>query len=834
MQTILGKLKSIAQSANQTDGRTFIMGLIELVDTTMAKIAGPMAQPALGLDLRLNGQWIEHERHGHLFRFYGYDLVHGPAKDKAPVKEAKPAEGSDKTADTDTNNESLVTITGELKNIRYQADKDSTVSFTIADVKVREEKDPICIVGELITPAIGDQLEITGAWFNHPQFGRQLKVKTCCIVPPNTVKGIKAALGSGRIRGIGPKLAERIVGVFGIDTFKIIAECPEELRKVPGIGKEKAQKICDAYLEQQASIKILAFLQEFGISPLFATKIYRKYGADAVAVIKANPYQLAEEIHGVGFKAADRIAQAMGHDLKSPFRIRAGILYKLSEKNREGHAYYPFGPLTVEAAEMLTVDAQDVRNALDRLDKTNDKSNHLCIERIPGGCPSEDPVWDTYMMRSELAIAKKLKELCQTATAATNFEGAIAQSIAEFERHAKISLAPNQKEAVAAACQHKVCVLTGGPGTGKTTLIKCISSIYAKLKKTVVMCAPTGRAANRMTETTGHLAQTIHRLLEFSYEGFQRNEDNPLEGDLFVVDETSMVDTRLMHDLLKAVPAKATLLLVGDVNQLPSVGAGNVLSDIIGSDVVKVVKLMHIFRQAEQSTIVINAHKINAGEIPDLPGPGAGADFEFHSLINPVEIQQKIVDLMLSHSRSGQDLDICQVLTPMHRGPLGTQVLNDILQKALNEQTVFVERGPYRFKLNDKVMQTRNNYNKEVFNGDIGRIAEIKTEEKVLVVNFGSSAALQLVTYDFSELDELVLAYACTIHKSQGSEYNTVIMPLSTQHFIMLARNLIYTGVTRGKSKVIVVGSKKAISIAVKNDKIQNRYTKLKDRLVVG
>ncbi|MCP4745680.1 MAG: ATP-dependent RecD-like DNA helicase [Desulfobacteraceae bacterium] len=839
MQTIQGILQTIKQQKAVDNGQTFIMASMLLSDRSTVTIAGPFLNtPETGANISLNGNWIDHNRHGHLFRFYkgwiSSNFTHQKNKDFQGERLSKPAV-------SESEPESYTVICGELSNIRYKKDIDDMWAFCIAELKVKKEPKPICILGEMVKPVIGDHIKLTGQWLNHPKFGRQFKFSLCEMVTPDSIDGIEAVLSSGRIRGIGAKLAKRIVKQFQMKTFDIIANEPERLKQVNGIGDEKLKRIVQSYQEQEAIIPILKFLQQYGISCGFANKICKRYGLNAISVVSQNPYKLAEDIPGIGFKSSDDIAKAMGFDSHSPFRIKAAVLYTLREKNKQGHAYYPFDLLTTEATQILGLGANEVRKVIEHLDRqriearTGQKKadRFIYIERTENKCSADDPVWTPKLYHAEFNICQRLKGISFQLNSNHRLGQSLEKAIKKFEYTTSITLAKNQKKAVETACNNKICVITGGPGTGKTTLIKCIASIYESRNKSVVMCAPTGRAANRMNEATGRMASTIHRLLEFSYaEGFLRNENNPLDGDLFVVDETSMVDTYLMSDFLKAIPAEATLILVGDINQLPSVGPGNVLTDIITSGKVPVVELSHIFRQAEQSTIITNAHKINHGQMPDMPGPSAQNDFWFYHMTDPIQIQQQIVSIAIDEIKKLASSDHCQVLTPMHRGPLGTQVLNDVLQKALNPQKLFVQRGSVTFNIHDKVMQIRNNYNKQVFNGDIGHIANIDTDEKVLTVKFGSRQSSLPVEYDFSELNELVLAYASTIHKSQGSEFETVIIPVTTSHFIMLARNLIYTAVTRGKKKVVVLGSKKAMGIAVNNNKIQQRFTRLKQRLI--
>lgn len=720
-------------------------------------------------------------------------------------------------------------IYGYVERITYHNEE---TSFTVAKLQEKGKKKLTTIVGNLAGINPGELLKLKGKWVHSDKFGEQFQVEGYETLIPATVKGIEKYLGSGLIKGIGPVMARRIVSVFGLKTLEVIENSPEELSRVEGIGAKRIAMIKKAWQEQREIKEIMLFLQSHGISAGYSAKIFKQYGSSSIEVITSNPYRLAADIHGIGFLTADRIAQNIGIDPNSSMRAEEGIVYVLNELAGEGHVYYPYEPLVARTAEMLKVDREIVKRALARL--YEDK--RIVIEDL--NRPEEDfkpnnkAVYLPPFHVAETGVAKKLLLLNAGCPAIRTFEP--EKAISWVEEKLKIRLAERQKEAVISTAQNKVLIITGGPGTGKTTIIKAIIKMFEALRLKILLAAPTGRAAKRMQEATGYESKTIHRLLEYSPQrgGFQRDQDNPLDADVIIVDESSMIDIILMYHLVKAIPAHATLILVGDVNQLPSVGPGSVLRDIIDSGKFKVVTLNEIFRQARKSKIVLNAHLINRGEFPDLRRPPRNeiSDFYFIEENDPQKILNKILMLCKEHipRRFGHDpvRDI-QVLTPMHRGELGVGNLNVRLQELLNPNESKIIRGYKSFKINDKVMQVTNNYQKEVFNGDIGTIVDIDQEEQEVRVDFDG----RTVTYDFSELDELVTAYAISIHKSQGSEYPSVVIPVTMQHYVLLQRNLIYTGITRGKELVVLVGSKKALAIALKNDKPMNRYTRLRERL---
>jgi exodeoxyribonuclease V alpha subunit len=570
----------------------------------------------------------------------------------------------------------------------------------------------------------------------------------------------------------------------------------------------------------------MVFLQGHGVSPAYAVKIFKQYGSEAVPVVRENPYRLAEEVFGIGFITADKIAEKLGIEKESLIRARAGVQFILNRLSDEGHVYFPFDRLVEEAEKTLEIDRGIILDAL----ASAAADRRVVIEEMDAFGSEGKAVYLIRFHVSEQGIARRMQELlaCPRQLPLVNLEDILAS----VEKDLGFVLSEQQARAVHNSMERKVMVITGGPGTGKTTIIRAIVAIQNKLGRRTLLAAPTGRAAKRMSETTGHPAKTIHRLLEFSPKDgrFKRDEENPLEADTFVIDETSMVDTTLMYYLLKAIPPAATIIFVGDVDQLPSVGAGSVLKDIIDSGIVPVVRLNEIFRQSKESMIIVNAHRVNSGLMPDEERKGKRADFHFIEMTEPQEVLDKVVELCRERipARFGfRSIEDIQVLTPMHRGTVGAFNLNTELQKQLNPAKEELLKGGRTFKKGDKVMQIRNNYDKDVYNGDIGRIARIDAEEQEVTVNFDG----RFVGYDFSELDELVLAYATSVHKAQGSEYPAVVIPILTQHYLLLQRNLLYTGITRGKKLVVLVGTRKALSIAVHNNKTQLRYTLLKERL---
>jgi exodeoxyribonuclease V alpha subunit len=676
----------------------------------------------------------------------------------------------------------------------------------------------------------GEVLKLKGEWHNHPKFGEQFKIISYESVVPATVKGIEKYLGSGLIKGIGPVMAKRLVTKFGLETLNVIETETRRLCEVEGIGDKRIGMIKKAWDDQKEIRDIMVFLQGHGVSPAYAAKIYKKYAKESVAVVQQNPYKLATDIFGIGFITADKIAENLGISKESQIRAEAGILYVLHQLSDEGHVYYPYELLIDECKKILGVERDTIVKAFGKISF----EKKIVIEDLNKEDIKENnkAVYLAKFHVCEVGVAARLQELMRFPKKLKAFDREKALEWVQGEL--KIQLAKNQKQAVKEAIEKKVMVVTGGPGTGKTTIINSIIKICGRLGQRVLLSAPTGRAAKRMAEATGHESKTIHRLLEFSPKegGFKRDENNPLDADLIVIDETSMVDIVLMYQFLKAVPKDATLILVGDVDQLPSVGAGSVLKDIIDSGCIPTVMLNEIFRQAKESLIIVNAHRVNNGQMPIIEGSGDSLqDFYFFIIEEPEKVAEKIIELCkekIPQKFGYRSIDDIQVLTPMHRGLVGASNLNTELQKHLNSSTDELVRGGLVLKVGDKVMQIRNNYDKEVFNGDIGRINKIDREEQEIIVNYDG----RMVSYEYSELDEIVLAYAVSVHKSQGSEYPVVVMPVLTQHYMLLQRNLLYTGITRGKKLVVLVGTNKAVAIAIKNNKPQKRYTLLKERLL--
>lgn len=705
----------------------------------------------------------------------------------------------------------MITLRCVVERITYQNPENG---YTVLRAAVRNYKELVTVVGNLLDVNVGSVLLLQGDWKVDPKYGNQFCAEKWEETMPATVYGIEKYLGSGLIRGVGPKFAGRIVRTFGTDTLTVIEEETDRLLLVPGIGEKRVQMIRDSWEKQKEIKNIMLFLQSHSVSTSFAAKIYKVYGNESIQVVRENPYRLADDIWGVGFKTADGLAEKLGFAKDDPLRCRSGILYTLNALADEGHVYAEQEQLLRKAEELLEAKRESISAALEAMLGTEDlKQDGEAIYLPP-------------FYYAEIGVAAKLKRL------AADTDGPPSEARVDFERLAKktgLNYDEIQKDAILKATVSKVMVLTGGPGTGKTTTTLGMIAVLRSRGKRILLAAPTGRAAKRMTETTGMEARTIHRLLEFKPpEGYQRNEENRLEGDVLIVDECSMIDVILMNALLKAIPPRMQLILVGDVDQLPSVGAGNVLRDIIDSGVFPVVRLTRIFRQARSSRIILNAHRINTGEFPDLSN-GAGTDFFFVPAEEPETAAQEIVRLVktrLPKYRQVLPSEI-QVLTPMQRGAVGAANLNTLLQEALNPSETCLRRSGYSFRLYDKVMQIRNNYDKEVFNGDVGTISALNPEERNLRVRFDDRE----VEYDVTELDELAQAYAVTIHKSQGSEYPIVVMPMLMTHFVMLQRNLLYTGVTRAKKLLVLVGTKKAVGYAVRNVTVTSRNTRLKERL---
>ncbi len=724
---------------------------------------------------------------------------------------------------TQNNQTPLSDLQGQLERITYTNEE---TGYTIARLKVYGQQNLVTIVGNIIAPMPGEILKMRGEWTNHPKYGEQFKIINYKTTVPASVYGIQKYLGSGLIKGIGPVMAKRIVKEFGKKTLDIIETEYEKLIEVEGIGGKRVKMIKAAWDEQKDIREVMLFLQGHGVSSGYATKIYKQYNNDSIKVVTENPYRLATDIFGIGFITADKIAEKLGFAKDSKLRAEAGILYVSHQLADDGHVYYPYEPLITKCQEVLDVGREIITDAL----STIAKENRVVIEDLEGFQKNNKAVYLTKFYVCETSIAKKLKLLLSFPKSIRKIES--HKAIEWVQNQLSISLAEKQAYAIRYGLENKVMVITGGPGTGKTTIINAILKIFSKLQIKILLAAPTGRAAKRMSETTGHESKTIHRLLEYNMRngGFQKNDETPLDCDLLIVDEASMIDTILMHHLLKAIPKGATFILVGDVHQLPSVGAGNVLKDIIASGSVPVVELNEIFRQAKESQIIINAHKINNGTLPSLNASFPKSDFYFIQKEDPEEGLRIILELTKERipKRFGFDsFNDIQVLTPMHKGLVGAGNLNIELQKALNPGEDGVVRGSRTFRINDKVMQIKNNYDKEVFNGDIGRIVKINTEEQVVTIIFDE----RNVEYEYTDLDEIILAYAVSIHKSQGSEYPVVIIPILMQHYMLLQRNLIYTAVTRGRKLVVIVGTKKALAIGVKNNKTERRYSYLQNRL---
>ena len=717
----------------------------------------------------------------------------------------------------------LTELQGLLEHITYFNEE---TGYAIIKVKAAGQKDLIACVGNLPRPTPGEILAMRGEWINHEKYGRQFKIVTCETKTPASVYGIQKYLGSGLIKGIGPVMAKRIVGKFGRKTLDVIEKDIDKLKDIPGIGAGRIGMIRQAWADQKEIRAVMLFLQTHGVSVGFAAKIFKQYGPEAIRIVQDNPYRLAADIFGIGFVTADKVAEKLGFPKESLVRAEAGLIYVLNQLADQGHVYVPQPVLVQEAMNILGVEAGLIEAALETLAS----ARMIVVEDRAD--PAGRAVYSFPFYLAENQTAARLKALLAAPKQIRKID--TDKALAWVQEKLAITLAEKQLAAVRTAVENKVMVITGGPGTGKTTIINAILKIYGTVQTKILLAAPTGRAAKKMAEATGWGAKTIHRLLEFSplQGGFQKNEHSQLDCDILIVDEASMIDILLMHNLLKAVPLRATLILVGDVNQLPSVGPGNVLKDIIDAGVAPVVELTEIFRQARTSSIIVNAHRINQGLLPETEtAPGALSDFYFIHQEDPEKVLSMVLTMVKEripkrfHLHAVNDI---QVLSPMNRGVVGVTNLNVELQKALNPGTDEVSRGGNTFRNHDKVMQIRNNYEKEVFNGDIGRIFHIDREGQELKVHFDD----RFVTYDFSELDELVPAYAVTVHKSQGSEYPAVVIPLLTQHYMMLQRNLIYTAVTRGRKLVVLIGTKKALAIAVKNNKQQQRYSLLKERLL--
>lgn len=728
-----------------------------------------------------------------------------------------------------------------VERITYQ---NADNGYTVLKCAVKSAQDLVTVVGIMPETHVGSVLALEGFWKVDAKYGRQFSVEKFEETLPATVYGIEKYLGSGLIKGVGPKFARRIVEKFGKDTLDVIEENPEALIEVEGIGRVRVERIKKSWEEQKEIKNIMLFLQGHEVSTSHATKIFKTYGSDSISVVQENPYRLADDIWGIGFKTADTIAEKMGIEKDRFIRLRSGILYTLNKLSENGHCYAVREQLIRTAGQLLEVEEAELEITLDEMLRTEDVIRE------------EDAIYLPPFFFSETGCAKRLLKLLMAERRVQMDVDAVMERVMgrterdqeadtaddadvaphrmqEAETQGQITYDEVQLEAIRVAVSSKVMVLTGGPGTGKTTTTMGIIAAYRAAGCKIILAAPTGRAAKRMSEATGMEAKTIHRLLEYKPpEGYQRKEENPLEGDVLILDECSMIDIMLMYNLLKALPAHMTLIMVGDTDQLPSVGAGNVLGDIISSERIPVVRLSRIFRQAQGSRIVMNAHRINKGEQIDMRG-GRDSDFFFAAKETNGEVVELVVKYCTEnlpryyHVDALQDI---QVLTPMQRGVCGAANLNQVLQEAMNPGSILLRRGGMQYRLHDKVMQIRNDYDKEVFNGDIGVINHVDMEERELTVNFDGRE----VVYDVSELEELTLAYATTIHKSQGSEYPIVVMPFTMSHYVMLQRNLLYTGVTRAKKILVLIGEKKAVFYAVRNGRMAERNTRLAERILLA
>lgn len=719
----------------------------------------------------------------------------------------------------------MAEILGYIERITFQSIENG---FTVAQLKVNNIADLICLVGSMPDIKPGETLRCQGEWHQHLAYGRQFSVNEYKIESPSDIIGIKKYLGSGLIKGIGSKYAGRIVEKFGINTLDIIDKEPEKLHEIEGLGKKRISAITQCWSEQKSIRQVMIFLQGHGVSPAYAQKIFKNYGEKSIVLMQENPYRIARDIHGIGFKTADAIAQKLGIPKNSPDRIDAGIEYTLASCSDDGHVCLPLEEFLKNAIENLEAPEELIRSRLEPL--AEEKRIEVGQMVFEGALATF--IWLRRLFLSEVGIAKQIARLKKCACNLRSVD--IPRAMEWVQNQLKIELAANQIDAVAQSMREKVQIITGGPGTGKSTITKAVIAITEKLSPKIILAAPTGRAAKRMTEITGKKASTIHSLLEFDFRtgGFKRGYEMPLECDLIIIDEASMIDTWLMYSLLKAIPNNARVIFVGDINQLPSVGPGNVLKDIIGSQSVPVTALNQIFRQAEGSKIVTNAHMVNNGMFPNIKNT-PDSDFYFMEAEQPEEVQKIILSLVTQRvpkSYGFNPINDIQVLAPMRRGIIGTESLNHQLQEILAPKGEPLSWGGRRYLRGDKVMQIRNDYVKEVFNGDIGRIHAIDFDGQEVIVDFEG----RLVAYTFRDLDDIILAYAVSIHKYQGSECPCVIIPIHTTHFKLLHRNLLYTGITRGKKLVILVGMSKALAIAVHNDEVKRRYTGLKQALITA
>ena len=744
------------------------------------------------------------------------------------------------------------TLQGILERIVFENPDNG---YTVGRFSARGHPELVTVVGNLVSVNPGESLILQGTWVNTARYGRQFKIERYETILPANIMGLRKYLGSGLIKGIGPKMAARIVNKFGMDTMDVIEQAPEKLARIPGIGRKRVTMIQQAWDAQREIKNVMLFLQSHDVSTAHAAKIYKTYENDAIPVVTENPYRLADDIYGIGFVTADTIAQKLGMEKDAPQRVQAGIKYVLSQKADEGHVFQHRAelieacqeilaqePEAIEAGILALAEKEEIILPVYSIEQPSQEIGELVIpiveEEEPQTAPpaaDTDAIYLAPFYYAELGVANQFSRLLSSRNRERSSPLDIDTSLRHLEAEMHIRFAPQQREAIHTALSEQAMILTGGPGTGKTTTTVGMIRLFEAEGRRIALTAPTGRAAKRLSETTGREAKTIHRLLEFSPQenGFKRNRRNPLEADVVIVDEMSMVDMVLMNRFMQAIRPGATLILIGDTDQLPSVGAGNVLRSLIDSGKIPVIKLTEIFRQAQQSMIVTNAHRINTGELPHLTGP-ADRNFFFIEETEPEAAAELICSLIserLPRHYNYHPMDDIQLLCPMRRGVLGSENLNKRLQEVLNPgggtSSPEAIRGWQAFRVGDKVMQVRNNYDYEVFNGDIGRIIGINSVDKKVRVQFPDKR----VDYDMADLGELVLAYATTIHKAQGSEYPAVVIPLHTQHYLMLQRNLLYTGITRAKERVVIVGTKQALGLCIRNNQVMERNSYLAERM---
>jgi exodeoxyribonuclease V alpha subunit len=711
-------------------------------------------------------------------------------------------------------------LIGFIERITFHSEK---TGFCVLKVKARGRRDIVTVIAQAARILAGESIEAVGGWTHHKNHGLQFNAAQLRIIPPNGLDGIEKYLGSGLVKGIGPYFAKQLVKVLGASVFDVIKHTPERLNEVPGIGKKRQKKILVFWAEQKAIRDIMVFLQGHGLGTSRAFRIYKTYGEQAIEKVKENPYRLASDIRGIGFKTADQLAKSLGLPEDSPLRARAGLQHSLLLAGQEGHCALLQTDLIQATHKLLNVSESIIATAIGAEVAAKELIQNFSNDNITLALKS--------FYQAEVSVAKRLKYLlCGGSFPWGKIDP--DKAIPWVEKQTVLQLASSQKAAITQALQSKVMIISGGPGVGKTTVVNSLIKIFQTRQLTIELCAPTGRAAKRLSEVTGLVAKTIHRCLGFDPHifGFKHHADFPLPADIIVVDEVSMLDITLMNQLLKAIPEKAALFLIGDIDQLPSVGPGSVLADLMTSKQIPTVFLTEIFRQAATSQIIVNAHRVNQGKMP-VKNSSSSSDFYFIPANTPEEIQTKLIHCVthrIPQRFKFHPLRDIQVLTPMNRGVVGAYQLNHALQQALNASSEpKIQRFGWTFSKGDKVIQTINNYDKEVFNGDIGFIAKIDLEETTIQINFEE----RLVDYDFNEMDEIALAYATSIHKSQGSEYKAVVIPIAMQHYRLLARNLLYTGITRGKKLVILIGQYKALAIAVHQQPSQQRLTQLIQRM---